>query len=126
MRYHRSTSRASLLLAGALLVLPGCSSEETTDDPAAPPPASQPSETSATTKAGLEAFQPLVGQSVDDATAWLAANPTPSPDHPETNVISVRPVKVDGEEQAVTQDLRGDRLNVEVEGGVITALDGVY
>ena len=34
----------------------------------------------------------------------------------------IRPIKVDGEDLIVTQELRGDRINVEVQNGLITAV----
>lgn len=74
----------------------------------------------------MGAFQGLIGKTVAEAEAWLKQNPTPSPDHPETNVTVVRPIRIDGEDLALTMDLRGDRLNVVVEQGKITAVDGVY
>jgi hypothetical protein len=39
---------------------------------------------------------------------------------------TVRPVKVDGKDRAVTMDLRQDRINVEVEEGKVTVVEGVY
>jgi hypothetical protein len=38
---------------------------------------------------------------------------------------TVRPVKVDGESQIVTMDLRLNRVNVELEGGIVTSVRGV-
>ncbi len=110
-----------------LLAAPGCKSDEPA--PAdGPPPASQPGDPApgAEAPAGMEVFAPVIGKSVADAEAWLKANPTGSPEDPNTPVVSVRPIKVDGEEQARTMDMRNDRLNVIVEGGVITGLDGIY
>lgn len=70
-------------------------------------------------------FQALIGKTVAEAQAWLKANPTPSPDHPGTNVTMVRPIRIDGEDQLMTMDLRGDRVNVVVVNGKITEIDGV-
>ena len=38
---------------------------------------------------------------------------------PETKI---RPVKIDGEELMVTQELRSDRINVEVRNGIIVSV----
>lgn len=75
---------------------------------------------------GEQGLQALVGKTLEEAQAWLKANPTPSPEHPGTNVTMVRPIRIDGEDLALTMDLRGDRVNVVVEGGKISAVDGVY
>ncbi len=39
-----------------------------------------------------------------------------------TDAFSVRPVRVDGQACIVTQDYRLDRINVEIENGVITKI----
>lgn len=36
------------------------------------------------------------------------------------NLWKVRAIKIDGVAKIVTMDLRGDRINVEVENGIIT------
>lgn len=116
----RAHSKAALLLASALFVGAGCTSSE----PAPPPAAQTPPE--GPVRDGLEPFQPVIGKSVDEAHEWLVDEKLPSPGRPQVVVISVRPIKIDGQELEITEDLRSDRLNVIVEKGVITALDGVY
>lgn len=131
------------LVIAALLCLPACTNEEpgpTDVPPAAEQPADQPAEgqppaeqppagqqpAAGAIPAGLEAFQPVLGKRLEEAEAWLQANPTTAASDPSTPVVSVRPIRIDGEELARTMDLRGDRLNVIVENGVITGIDGVY
>lgn len=74
----------------------------------------------------LARFQPVVGESVATAEEWLRAQRLPSPRDPQVTVTAVRAIRIDGEEQMLTKDLRTDRLNVVVEQGAITSLDGVY
>lgn len=108
-----------VVLSGVLLLGVGCSEPEK-----APPPAQEPGGDSK--DADLARFQPVVGKSVATGEEWLRAQKLPSPKDPQSTVTSIRAIRIDGEEQAVTKDLRLDRLNVVVEKGVITALDGVY
>lgn len=127
MRRHAPWTVASL--GTALLVLGGgCRGEDPAPANDDPPSASQPTEPSpsAAVPPDLEAFRPVVGKTPAEAEQWLKANPTPSPEHPDMPVVLVRPVKVDGEELPRTMDLRNDRLNVVVEQGTITGIDGVY
>lgn len=51
----------------------------------------------------------VVGMNVDDLKDFC-----------EEYMIDVRYVKVDGVARVVTRDYRTERLNVEVEGGVVT------
>jgi hypothetical protein len=53
----------------------------------------------------------IVGACFDDAVAFAA-----------NNGVTVRAIEIDGVPQAVTADLRTDRLNVPVNDGVITAV----
>lgn len=119
-------TRHVALLALALLLAPGCKNEEPAPADGATPPASQPTEPAQPVPAGLEAFAPIVGKTPAEAEEWLKQHPTASAEHPDTPVVVVRPVKVDGEELARTMDMRNDRVNVVVEQGVITGVDGVY
>jgi hypothetical protein len=80
----------------------------------------------------LAAFSPIVGLSVEKAVQWLKDHPTPCPGNPKValrassdSVTEVRPIRIDGEGQVVTDDLRL-RVNVIVEHGVITSLDDIY
>lgn len=76
----------------------------------------------------------LLGRTLEEFERCLAAHHTEGtvPAHLAGSnnrpgrVTVVRPIVVDGEGQAVTEDLRGDRLNVEVAGCKIVRLDDVY
>lgn len=123
MRPDRPTHVASrTLLAAVLLVFAGCSSaEKPLEEPAPPARALEPGERSE----DLEPFKVLLGLSLAQAEAWLQDHPTASPVMPGRTVTIVRPTRIDGEGQAVTADLVAERINVEVERGVIVALDSV-
>ncbi len=75
---------------------------------AAPPPAPQ-------VAPDLVAFSPLVGLTLEAARAWVVARP-------ELGISVLRVLREDGVEQPHTLDLRGDRLGVAVERGVVTAV----
>lgn len=117
------TARTLVVSLALLLPLVGCKSAASTD-PA--PTAGVP--------AHLAQFEPLLGKTPDEAERWLAAHPTDGTvaahlggvNNRPSRVTAVRPIVVDGEGQAVTEDLRSDRLNVEVAGGKIVRLDDVY
>lgn len=124
---------ALTLLCGA------CQSDPPAEDGGSPPaeagpgeaPTSRPSEPAADgggagqVPGGLEALQPLLGKTPAEAEEWLKANRVTMASHPDTPVLTVRPVRIDGQDQAVTMDLRADRVNVVVEKGVISAIDSV-
>ena len=56
------------------------------------------------------ATEAVIGMTVDEATAWA-----------NERGMTVRVVKLDGESLPGTKDYRPERINVEVENGVITA-----
>lgn len=70
----------------------------------------------------LRPFFPLLGMTLEEATAWLAANPTRSPVHSYYDVSIVRPLG-----GPITMDHRVERLNVRLDdAGKIVHLDGCY
>lgn len=73
-----------------------------------------------------EPFQPLLGKTLAEAEAWLKAHTVRAPADGKTRVRAVRPIRIDGEPQLVSEDHRKDRVNVAVEAGKISAIDGVY
>ena len=56
----------------------------------------------------------LVGMTLADAEAWAGSRG-----------LTIRPVKIDGEDLAVTKDYREDRINVEVNNGIVIAVQGI-
>lgn len=60
-----------------------------------------------------EVTETLVGMTVEDAEALA-----------EENDWIIRQLKIDGEDQMATMDLRDNRINVAVEDGVITEVLG--
>ena len=57
---------------------------------------------------------PLVGMTLADAEAWA-----------EARGMLVRPVVIDGEPLAVTEDFSLDRINVELKAGVVSVVQGL-
>lgn len=55
------------------------------------------------------------GKSFADAEAWA-----------EDNNFTIRPVAIDGESLAQTQDYRTDRINVQVDNDIVTRYCGNY
>jgi hypothetical protein len=102
------------LIAAALLALAGCG-----DDGQDEQAATTPTGVSVTCpkESGGETFEAnvLVGKSLDAATAEA-----------KNYACTVRPVEIDGEPQAVTMDVRGDRINVVVENDQVVEVKGVY
>lgn len=88
----------------SLLVLPACGGD---DDEAASGDSNEQTTTSAG-EDGTEAFEEYVGLDVEDAGALAEEQGRPW-----------RIVKEDGEDRAVTLDYIDNRLNFEVEDGVV-------
>ncbi len=61
------------------------------------------------------ALADVEGQSLPQVESWAAARDW-----------TVRPVMIDGQPQAVTMDLRPDRVNVQTEADVVTRYCGNY
>lgn len=107
-------------LFASFLSLAGCQS-----DPAPAPPGSAESSQPAVPDE-LKAFKPVVGLSLEAAKTWLDENPTFGPKSPEVRVDELRATWIDGESLTVSSDFRQSRLNVALEKGLISALEGVH
>lgn len=125
------------LTLGFVLACGACKSEPESSSPAEQGPTSQPSDpqpgeaptsqpsVSGAVPVGLEALRPIVGLTPEAAGAWLKEHQVSVGERPETPILIVRPIRIDGQDQVVTMDLRNDRVNVVVEQGVISAIEGI-
>ena len=67
-------------------------------------------------------FSHLLGKTLEEANAELAANPVKQGLFPVTRV---RATNVDGNQMMVTMDMRTDRLNVVIKDNLITGFTKV-
>ena len=63
---------------------------------------------------GDDTIVALVGMTLEDAEVWAGARG-----------MTIRPVRIDGEDLAVTMDYREDRINVEIKNGVVSVVQGL-
>ena len=56
----------------------------------------------------------IIGKTVEEATAFVR------------RVVKIRVIEQDGVKNMLTGDMRTNRMNVVVENGLITSIDGYY
>jgi hypothetical protein len=115
-----SARAARLVLALVLGLVPCSGCTATPESPPTPTPGAGPGP-ERTLHPTLEMFRPLLHRTVEEARHYLAQHVVRGPtlDVPGQRIVDVRPVIVDGEDQPGTEDVRLDRVNVELEQGRI-------
>lgn len=111
---HLMVTTLVALVVSLAIAAAGCGGNGE-DEQAATPPAG--ASVICPKESGGETFDAmvLVGKSLDAATAEAG-----------NYRCTVRPVEIDGEPQAVTMDVRNDRINVVVEKDQVVQVKGVY
>jgi hypothetical protein len=70
----------------------------------------------------LKPLAPLLGKTRGEARIWIKETKPFSPTHEWVRLEVVRVVREDGAPNEITCDSRLDRVNVEIEGGVISKI----
>lgn len=73
----------------------------------------------------MKVFFPLIGKTLDEGKKWLEENQITSPVHSYYKIKWIRGLN-DSRFTGITMDYQVERLNVRLEDGKISSIDGVY